>query len=185
MTSRKCIGYFFIIICFILIRCERNLDTVDSINLKLGTCDVSVKGYINRIFYGQAIYENVSGPISGKVFFLLLEDINLPEDEHRFVLFSGNEPDNGTYSIANLETRNDSTRTGFFGTYNDSEYYGHYQSTGGYLEIISSSNNRLKGLFNFTAYENVPNTGGDYKRVEIIVNGKFYAEEGSTGINLE
>ncbi len=133
MTSCICTLYFLIILCLILVRCEKNLDSVDAINLKQGTCAISIKGYINRTFHGKAIYENVSGPISGKIFFLLLEDINLPEDEHRFVLFSGNEPDNGTYSIANLENRNDSTRTGYSCLYDDSEYYGHYQSTGGYL----------------------------------------------------
>ena len=166
-----------LIICFLLGGCYSDE------SIEKGTCRVTVKGYFNKSFSGQAVYENVPTGRGYILFFLVLKEIIETGINYHYVEFqSGSKPNIGVCSVANLENHGDSTLTGIPARYNDSEYYGTYQSTGGILEINSSSNNILKGKFNFIAYEYVPNNNGEFTRVEITVTGEFNAEEGNTGI---
>ena len=164
-------------------RCEKNLDLLDTNNLKKGTCYVHIEGYLNKSFYGEAIYENVSTGFGYTLFFLELKDITKPGVNYRYVEFQGgSKPNVGTYTLYNFE--NDSLKGTLLGRYNDSEVLGNFQSLGGTIEIEYSNVNELKGWADFYAYESVSIGNGQFIRVEIRITAKFYAEEGYTGIIL-
>ena len=170
---------FLLLIYFVLFAgCENSVDSIEK-----GICKVNVTGYVTKSYSGEAIFENVTGPISGKVFFLVLRDISLPDGQYRFVQFSGSQPEIGTYNLINIE--DSSTEGRYIGSYNDSEMYGYYKSIGGEIGITYASNTEIKGWFNFLAYENISKDNGEFERAEINISGEFYAEEGYIGINLE
>ena len=164
------------IFTLLLMSCDNLLNPLEK-----GTCKVTITGYETKSYSERAIFENIQG-LQGKNFFLLLEDISLPEDEYSIVEFSGLKPDLGTYKLINVEDYKDSDGK-LIGRYDNSENQGNYQSVGGIINITYASDTELRGLFDFPAYGFLAINGGT-KRVEIRSTGKFYAEEGSTGIIL-
>ena len=169
--------FLIIIIAVLFIRCDNSVESLEK-----GGCKVNVNGFITKSYSGEAIFENVPS-LQGSIFFLLLKDNNLSEEKYCFVEFSGSKPDVGTYNLINIEEDNNN-KGKLAGRYNDSENYGSYKSIGGSIEIHYSSDKEIKGKFNFPAYEYVPSSNGEFQRVEIIVSGEFYAEQGYTGIIL-
>jgi hypothetical protein len=189
MKNCICSAAIILIFCFLTGGCDSDefieKDTgIENVTLiEKGTCKITVEGYINKSFSGQAVFEDVSTGMGYSLFFLRLQDIIERVVNYRYVEFQGQVPVFGIQSIANLENHNDSTLSGIPARYNDSEFDGTFQSTGGSLEISSTDNNTFIGKFNFPAYGYVNNNGVS-TRVEITVTGEFYAEEGSVGIIL-
>ena len=178
MKTQNSILFLFLIYFVLFAGCENSVDSIEK-----GICNVNITGYITKSYSGEAIFENATGPISGKVFFLILKDINLPEGQYRFVQFSDSQPEVGTYDLINIE---DSTTEGrYIGSYNDSEMYGNYKSIGGRIGFTYANDTEIKGWFDFLAYNNISKDNGEFERVEINISGEFYAKEGYAGINLE
>jgi hypothetical protein len=168
-----------LILIFLFVGCE---DSTSPLERGLGK--VNITGNMTKSFTGKAVFENKRAPMSGNVFFLIIRDTNLPEDQHSFVQFSGSRPAVGTYNIINLEEK-DSEDGLLVGRFSDSEIYGSYNSNGGTIEITYESGTEMKGLFDFSAYQIISKSNGESEKEEINISGEFYAEEGSTGIEIE
>jgi len=152
--------------------------------LDIGTCKVNVSGYINKSFSGQAVFENVPTltNTNGKVFFMHLKDVSLPNDKYCYVEFSGSQPELGTYNLTNIENA-DSYKGILIGSYRDWEN-GETTSVGGKIGITYASETELKGWFDFPGHKYIPLGNGTYQIVEIRVSGEFYAIKGSVGVIL-
>ncbi len=186
MKNQLCFLFILAMSCLLLGGCEI-IGTEDGISLEKGSFSVQVRGYINRSFQGEAVFETLYGLAGEPYFFLVLKDIGEPGENYRIVEFVQSHhgrPYVGTYNLANLEKPEEEDQDKFMGRYNDSECYGAFKSTGGTLTIHSANDYLLRGTFNFSAYELVPEEGGEYKKLEVRITGGLYAEKGDTGIIL-
>jgi hypothetical protein len=163
----------FLIFCFLLLGCESE-DFIEK-----GTCKIFVKGYLNKSFNGEAIFQDVLG-LGDTIFFLHLRDIIEPGKNYQFVQFMcGSKPDVGVYSLSRSDTARNLVME-----YNDSQVIGTFRSTNGILKIEFTNARELKGWFHFIADESIAIGGGQLETVTITVTGEFYAEMGDIGIIL-
>ena len=171
-----------LITCLLFIGC--NLIN-SSNNLKPGTFEITISGEIDKTFYGEAVYEILHGLDGSPIFWLKLKDVPIPGEDYRIInITAGEKPGEGTYDIWDAEKREPETAQ-YYVNYSDSDFkgkHGHYKSTGGKLNILSSRDNQLSGSLNASAFETVHVGDGKFQRVTVNITGEFYAQEGSTGI---
>lgn len=91
MKSHVCITITLILTCFLLAGCEL-LDFGDGRGLaqenglEPGTFSVQVKGYVDRSFQGQAVFETLHGLAGEPYFVLMLQDVEEPGEKYRIIL---------------------------------------------------------------------------------------------------
>lgn len=171
-----------LIACLLFIGC--NLIN-SSNNLKPGTFEITISGEIDKTFYGEAVHEILHGLDGSPIFWLKLKDVPKSGEDYRIInITAGEKPGEGTYKIWDAEKREPETDQ-YYVSYSDSDFkgnHGHYKSTGGKLNILSSRDNQLSGSLNASAFETIHVGDGEFQRVTVNITGEFYAQEGSTGI---
>ena len=154
-------------------------------NLKPGTFEITITGEIEKSFHGEAVYEILHGLDGSPTFWLKLKDVPIPREDYRIInITAGEKPGEGTYDIWDAEKREPETDQ-YYINYSDSDFkgkHGHYKSTGGKLNILSSRENQLLGSLNASAFETVHIGDGKFERVTVKITGKFHAQEGETGV---
>jgi len=148
--------------------------------LDSGTCKIKVEGYLNKTFYGEAVFEDIPS-LGHTYFFLVLRNIEKPGEKYMLVRFTGARPGVGNYSL----NPNDSTQNKMYAEYEDSEVEGNFRPLNGVLETNLSNNNVIKGRCDFTAETSISLGHGNFQKVQIKVTGEFYAQEGNIGIILD
>lgn len=173
ITSSISIVLLLIGILLILSGCNA-LSSSDETGLESRTFKAEVEGYVNQSFEGgEALFETERSD-KGDSFSLVLQHIDADTNYHRIVFSKFSEPllpDSGTYPLVNNEElENQEIPTKHKGLYYTNIVDHYFLSTGGTLTITDSSDDMLKGSFDF------PALGPD----EVHITGQFYAERGET-----